>query len=158
MLQRFRFVIVSALVILTSAGVSYAVSASMPNALLTAGTTRYATASATNSELTYPSDGWVNVPGITKYITIPAGKTADVMVIFCGMAWTSPGDELWTCALIRDVAASPGETLLQTDNNTASQCAMFYKTNVTAGSPAVKMQWRAAGSINGAFLNAAPCL
>ena len=42
MLHKFRFVIVSALVVLTSAGVSYAVSASMPNALLPAGTTRYA--------------------------------------------------------------------------------------------------------------------
>ena len=141
MLHKFRFVIVSALVVLTSAGVSYAVSASVPNALLPAGTTRYAAAFADHADAITPADSWVDLPGMTKYITIPTGKTADVMVSFCGTEATSTGGLLWTRALIRDVAASPAGMSLLSSENGSSQCAMFYKTSVTSGSPAVKIQW-----------------
>jgi hypothetical protein len=148
MLRRFKFVIVGALTVLASAAASYAaVSAAMPEALLPSGTARFATASASSSESIEFLDGWVDVPGMTKYITIPGGQTADVMVIFCGHVATDTGVELRARAMVRDVLASPSWSPMKySDNFSASQCVTFSKTNVTAGSPAVKIQWYASGA------------
>ena len=147
MSHRLKFLFTGLLVVMTSAIVSYAVSASAPSAFLTAGTTRYAAVSASTTETVDDADGWVDVPGMTKYISIPSGKTADVMIIFCGNANTVGVDQLWTRALIRDAVAAPSVIgLLPADTKLSNQCAFFYKTNVTAGSPAVRIQWSTSGS------------
>ena len=72
MLHRFRFVIAGILIILINQAVTFAVSASMPTALLPAGSTRYATAASTSTENVNNLVGWADVPGMTKYITIPS--------------------------------------------------------------------------------------
>ena len=146
MLHRSRFLIAALLVVMTSAMVSYAVSASMPNALLAAGSTRYAIASSVNQASLHVFDGWEDMPGMTKYITIPAGKTADVMVIFCGdMDVLNVGDWINIQVLVRDALAAPSPYSLYVSELPASQCAVFYKTGVTAGTPAVKVQWEVSG-------------
>lgn len=144
MFHGFRSVLIGALMVLASAAASYAaVSAAMPGALLAAGTTRYAAASGDTSESVSAGDGWVDIPGMIKYITIPGGMTADVMVTFCGMIRVSTvGTERHVRAMIRDAPASPERYLIKTsDLEWSTQCATYYKTSVTAGSPAVKMQW-----------------
>ena len=149
MLHRFRFVIVGILIILVNQAVTFAVSASMPNALLPDGSTRYAAVYATSTEFSL-SPSWQDMPDMTKYITIPTGQTADVMVIFCGSSFTGEPAYLSVRALIRDVLASPSEFQLQVSDTAgrSSHCAIFLKTNVTAGSPAVKIQWDEAGRLS----------
>ena len=95
MLHSSRFVIAGLLVVITSAIVSFAVSASMPGALMPAGTTRYAAVYATNEVVIHGDAGWMDVPGMIKYITIPGGQTADVIVIFCGLSGNSNGPGLF---------------------------------------------------------------
>ena len=146
MLHRSRSLIAAVLVVITSAIVSYAVSASMPDALLAAGSTRYAAASSNTPETIVAADGWEDLPGMTKYITIPSGKTADVMVTFCGEVSADPATVSTARAMVRDALASPTSFTLKVAVVTfSSQCATFYKTNVAAGSPAVKIQWTATG-------------
>ena len=143
MLHRFRFVIMGVVIVLASAAASYAaVSAAMPNALLPAGTTRYATVYASDFRTINTADGWVDMPGMIKYITIPTGQTADVIVIFCGTGGVNVASGwLNTRATIRDVVAAPTTFLLTDLVGGTSNCGIFQKSNVTAGSPAVKIQW-----------------
>ena len=144
MLHRFRFVISGTLVVLTSAMVSYAVSASIPNTLLPAGTTRYAFVTASGQVLT-PSSSFVNLPGLSTSITIPAGQTGDVMIFFCGASYA----ENFTLvrALVGGSRASPPEVQLREGATTGSesQCANFVKKAVPAGTHTVTMQWRGPG-------------
>lgn len=146
MLHRLRFLILGTLMLLTSAAVSYAVaSAAVPGALLTAGTTRYAAAFATGTDYSL-SPSWQDMPSMTKYVTIPTGQTADVMVIFCGEVWTTGATKLLLRATVRDVVMAPEEiTLLDSEDVASNRCAVFHKTSIAAGSPAVKIQWFVSG-------------
>ena len=145
MLHKFRFVIAGILIILVNQVVTFAVSANMPNSLLAAGTTRYAAAYATSTEYSL-SPSWQDMPAMTKYITIPTGQTADVMVIFCGEVWTDSATDMLVRATVRDIVMAPDEiTLLHQDAGASNRCAVFYKTNVTAGSPPVTIQWFVSG-------------
>ena len=156
MLHKLRFVIIGALMVIASAGASYAaVSAAMPSALLAAGTTRYATAYATGNSGINALNGWVDMAGMTKYISIPGGKTADVIVIFCGNVSADSGALVHVRALIRGAAASPTQfDLTNVYPGRSSSCAIFEKSNVTAGSPAVQIQWEVDGLIiDGATVN-----
>jgi hypothetical protein len=147
MFHKFKLAIIGALMVLASAAASYAaVSAAMSDALLPAGSTRFAAAHATGDTSVEATQGWVDLQGMTKYITIPTGKTADVMVHFCGQVFTQTGGQIWTRVLIRNVVASPSELALPAIANGSTFCSMFYKTNVAAGSPPVKLQWKVAGS------------
>ena len=107
MLHRFRFVIAGILIVLVNQVVTFAVSASMPTMLFPAGTSRYAAAYSLVPAGILDTDGWVDLSGMTKYITIPNGHTADVLVHFCGTAQTDSNSTVWVRALIRDVVASP---------------------------------------------------
>ena len=143
MLHRFRFVIAGILMVLTSAAVSYAVSASMPTALLPAGTTRYATAYRVGTIAEYipaDEDTWTDVLGMTKYITIPKGQTADVMVQFCAMISSTTTSQTPVRATLRDVPGKPGTLWLGMQGWFSNECAIFHWINVTAGSPAIKIQ------------------
>ena len=147
MLQKLKIPIIIVVTAILTQLAGYAVHAAMPDALLPAGTTRYATASASSVEQTTYAAGWLDLPGMTKYITIPTGKTADVIVVFCGEAISDSTDLVSARALIRDVVASPSEVILVYDFiYWSNRCGVFYKANVAAGSPAVKIQWRADGS------------
>ena len=146
MFHKFRFVIAGVLFLVASVVLNQAVSAYMPNALLPAGTTRYAAASAVSSFTIHDYDAWTDVPGMIKYITIPTGKTADVIVLFCGMQGQNATGTLLARALIRDSLAVPADAMMVNSTTSfSSSCAIFQKSNVTAGSPAVKVQLHSTG-------------
>lgn len=146
MFHRFRFVIIGALMVLASAAASYAaVSAAMPGAFFAAGETRYAAVSATNGIAT-SSSTYADMPNATVWITVPTGKTADVLIEFCGDASTSASTGLLVQAMVGSVVAAPGQRTLKYDDvGVATECVQFYKTGVTAGNKAVKIQWKQAG-------------
>jgi hypothetical protein len=145
MLQKLKIPIIIVVTSILTQVVGYAVHAAMPEALLPAGSTRYAAAYGTSAE-SVGFGVWANMPGMTKYVSIPAGKTADVIVIFCGDVSTAPATQLQLRAVIRDVAMAPDfVTLLDSKGTTSNQCAVFQKSNVGEGSPAVKIQWAVNG-------------
>jgi hypothetical protein len=120
----------------------------VPSALLPAGTTRYASAYAANVDSVVSTDGWSPMLGMTKYISIPSGKTADVMVIFCG-AFSVQSGGVSVRALIRDAVAAPASFIMHSNDLTSqSRCANFQKSNVTAGNPPVTIQWSVSQGIN----------
>lgn len=147
MLQKLKIPIIILVTAILTQLAGYAVHAAMPDALLPDGSTRYAAAVSTSVENVLLSDGWIDLPGMTKFITIPTGKTADVIVIFCGSSFTGDPAYLSVRALIRDVLASPEAFQLQVSDTVgrSSHCAIFLKTNVASGSPAVKIQWQVTG-------------
>jgi hypothetical protein len=143
MLHRFRFVIAGVLIILVNQAVTFAVSASMPSALLSAGTTRYAAAQASAIADVSSSPSFADIPGMTKYITIPGGQTADVMVIFCGEAASGSASQYLVRAQIGGALAVPNWSYMTVGSGYGNSCISFYRLNVPAGNPAVKIQWRA---------------
>lgn len=148
MLHKLRFVLAGILIIVVNQAVTFAVSARMQDALLPAGTTRYASAYSGSGDNTSGMDGWNAIDGMTKYITIPSGKTADVMVIFCGVVDVDATSTVYARALVRNTLASPSSFLLQSGTeDMSSRCAYFQQTNVAAGTPAVTIQWNVSGGI-----------
>jgi hypothetical protein len=146
MFQKLKIPIIIVATVILTQGAGYAVRAAMPDALLASGTSRYAAAYATSPQVTSLA-AYSDMPGMTKYVSIPSGKTADVIVIFCGDVATTLNTGLQLRATIRDVPMAPDPvTLLYSDGAISNQCAMFQKTNVTAGSPPVKIQWAADGA------------
>ena len=119
----------------------------MPSAFLAAGTTRYATAASTGSQQLWDGAGWQNLTGMTKYITVPGGQTADVMVIFCTEANATSGNSFEARVYVGGQLASPQSTVMQMAGQTASQCAVFFKSGVPAGTPAVKIQGQGSGTL-----------
>ncbi len=140
MLERFKLPIVIVVIVLLNQAVSYAVQAAVPNAYLTSGTTRYAVAQASTT-ITTTSTTLVDT-GLSKAISIPAGKTGDVIVLFCADV-ISPSFA-YAQAMVGTLAAPPGLVPLRAGGGTGgeSQCANFYVLGVGAGSKTVKMQWR----------------
>ena len=118
------------------------VSAAVPDALLPAGTTRYAAATASTPIYIVAADGWKDVTGMTKYITIPGGQTADVFVIFCAGSYSASADRLNLQAYIGGTLAGPGIQVVPLVTTYRNQCALFQRLNVPAGSPAIKIQWK----------------
>ena len=84
MLQKLKIPIIIVVTAILTQLAGYAVHAAMPDALLAAGTTRYAAISYPGVDIVADYEGWVDMTGMIKYIAIPTGHTADVLVIFCG--------------------------------------------------------------------------
>lgn len=148
MLHRSKLIVGGVLVVLTSAVVSYAVSAAVPQALLPAGSSRYAFAGAnTGTPTSTTSTTFVDLSGLTTTVKIPSGKKGDVFVLFCSE--TRPnGDFANVRALIGGVDSMPGETTLREGTSSQpeeSQCANFARTGVSAGTKTVTIQWRSVG-------------
>ena len=118
MLHKFRFVIMGGLMVFASAAASYAaVSAAMPSALLPAGSTRYATAQSQTLAFVDPDQGFLDVPGMTKFITIPSGQQGDVMIIYCAEVASSTAPSYYLRAIVGGVLASPGDVQIQLQNS-----------------------------------------
>ena len=151
MYRRSRFVIAALLVVLTSAVVSYAVSARVPQTLRPSGTTRYAMAQSSTGVNNTSVNNFIPT-GLATSVTIPAGKHADVMVVFC-----SGGDGDDSFLTVRGKIG--GSVLLPADGFnlmigpyiTGTHCATFYKTGVGEGTKTVKVEWKALAA--GAYLN-----
>lgn len=140
MLQKFKLPIVILVIVVLNQAAGYAVHAAMPETLLASGTTRYAVAQATG--MIYMSSTSLVDTGLSKTITIPAGKTGDVMVFFC--ANTQSQSYAYAYALVGSVGASPGLVQLRNhgDVGSESQCVNFYRLGVPAGTKTVKIQWK----------------
>jgi hypothetical protein len=146
MLRKFKLVVAGLLVVLVSGVVSYAVSAAVPETLLAAGASRYAVTSVSaDAPVVTTSRSFVDVPGLSTSITIPAGKTGDVIVLFCGEAHSAAGTVV-VRALVGPAAALPTSMTIQEGvaitTGFTSRCANFYKLGVGAGAKTVKMQFR----------------
>ena len=83
MISKTKLIVAGILFLLASVVLNQAVSAAVPDALLPAGTTRYATLHSEDYFQTIVGGSWVDVNHSTKYITVPGGQTADVMIIAC---------------------------------------------------------------------------
>lgn len=143
-MHKFRFVLIGAAMVLASAAASYAaVSAAMPGALLAAGTTRYAFVSAV-AQTDTASTSFVNLPGLSTTISIPAGKTADVFILFCGDTVTTNFTSVR--ALVGGSRATPAEAWIRepaaSGGGNETGCANFLKKDVPSGTQTIAMQWR----------------
>jgi hypothetical protein len=141
MLRKSQLILAALLVIVASGTVSYAVSASMPQALLGAGTTRYAVASSVSSELTF-TNVYHTVPGMSVDVDIPGGKVGDIFVIFCADAYADSLTALQVRAWISGFTGTPGYTNFQEEPVIESHCATWYRIGVGPGIRNVAVQWR----------------
>jgi len=142
MVSRSKLIVAGILFLVASVILNQAVSAAVPNALLPTGTTRYAFVRS-SSAVSTTSTSFVNLPGLSTSITIPAGKVGDVMVYFCGQTIT----ESFTTVRVRIGATGgpPSETQIRENTSTGggeTQCAQFAKANIPSGTHTVRMQWR----------------
>ena len=78
---------------------------------------------------------------MTKFITIPSGQQGDVMIIYCAEVASSTAPSYYLRALVGGVLASPGDVQIQLQTPVNNMCVTFYRLNVSAGSPAIKIQW-----------------
>lgn len=150
-MSKSKLIVAGILFLLASVVLNQAVSAAVPSAFLTTGTTRYAfvsTAAATSTT----STSFVNLSGLSTTISIPAGKTADVFILFCGDTVT----ESFTLvrAVVGGSRASPIEMQIREPpadplGGGETGCANFLKTGVPSGTQTVAMQWRGAGAFPG---------
>lgn len=151
MISRSKLILAGILILIASVVLNQAVSAAVPNAFLATGTTRYAFVStAANASTT--STSFVNLPGLSTTIAVPAGKTADVFVLFCGDIVT----ESFTLvrAVVGGTRASPVEMQVREPpadplGGGETGCANFMRKDVPAGTQTVTMQWRGAGAFPG---------
>ena len=143
MSHRFRFVVAGTLIALLSAGIGYAVSAGVPVTLRPAGTTRYAfmtldTVRGINSTFTWEPTL------LSTSVTIPSGKQADVAVLFCSLNDPN-GLGIYVRAKIGGALLEPeigGEGMpLNVAGPYQTNCVNFLKTNVSAGTKTVRVEW-----------------
>ena len=141
MLHKLRFVIAGLVIILVNQVVTFAVAARVPQSLRPSGTTRYAMAQTTTTADNTSSGNWIPT-GLATSVTVPAGKKADVMVVFCSVG-DGDGNVISVRAKIGGAVLlpSPGVTLMSV-SFTGSHCATFYKTGVGEGTKIVRAEWR----------------
>ena len=141
------------LVILVAGVASLAITATALGAFLTKGTTRDAFASVdVSSPATTSSSSFVNLPGMSVSVTIPAGKTADLFVTF--------NAELNGCGPINVRAivdssatiAAPGAALLFSHTGGSAEAHGFtWMRTAGAGTHSVTIQWLSGGGCSQAF-------
>lgn len=134
--------------VLVSSLISYAVSAAAPQSLLVSGSTRYAFVQATGPVST-TSSTFSDVNGLSTSINVPAGKTADIIVLWCGMVSTN--SYLLVRGMIAGTAGTPAYMQAAKDlaGGAQTHCATFYRGGVAAGTRYVKVQWAAHASFDG---------
>lgn len=128
------------------------VSASAPKLLFPIGSSKYA-AVASMAYASTVSTTFVDVPGLAQTFTIPAGKTADLLVYYCGEARSK------SVMVARAVIAGYGVGIppsMRVREPSATQqfisgCANFYFYKVpaspTGGMWTVKIQYRNGGAV-----------
>ncbi len=141
MLRKFKIPIIIVVTAVLTQAVGFAVQAAMPSAFLPSGTTRYAVAQSTAGQLTW-SPSWL--PLLSQSIVLPGGKTADIMVIFCGNGWTNSNlTALQVKVQIAGVVASPGVVNFAAESGVIEgHCAAFYRSGGVAGTVPVRVYWR----------------
>ncbi len=145
MIKKSHLILAGILVVLSSAIVSYAVSAAVPETVLAAGSTRYAVASTTSSTST-SSSTMVDLPSLSTHISIPSGKHGDVIIWFCGYGNT-PTFASAQAVVNSTVALPSGTSILNSTTYGQSGCFNFYLLNVASGTKTVKMRWKSGGGM-----------
>jgi hypothetical protein len=140
-MRKFQLILAAVLVVATSGLVSYAVSASVPSTLLTAGTPRYAVVYATNAIVT--TDTLWHGTGLGTTINIPAGKTGDVIVSICAESYSGTLSVLFVKVVIGCISASPPQMELTDEQTIQSHCGNFWRLGVPASNVFVSTLWRA---------------
>jgi len=141
MVRKSHLVLAAILVVVASAVVSYAVSASVPSAALPAGSTRYYVDQGT-SPVTTSDTVWHTAGGLSTSINIPGGQTGDVMILFCGRTWSDDLTWMEVRAKIGSNVVSPGVLTMAWNASYEGHCANFVKTGVAAGTKTVKIEYR----------------
>ena len=155
MFQKHKFIFMGILIVMasvlgslvTSLVWTNTVSASVPEALLAAGSTRYAfTQKSDQLNITAPQIAtWVDA-GMTTSVAIPSGKHADVVVLFCSQAGAD-GNFITVRAKIGSTYLEPSQAgngvNLIAGSAVQNQCISFQKAGVTAGPKNVVVQWYA---------------
>jgi hypothetical protein len=151
---RLGMATIAAVAALSVAG--YAFAATINPAFSPAGVTRYAmvqqgpTVTATTTSTTF-----VNMPGMSVAVSIPSGKTADLIVTFS--AQVNSCLAMLVRATVDGSAALPSSTQFfwQAGNTGAdSRAFTFFQHNVGAGSHTVRIQWAGVTSCANEFVAA----
>ena len=135
------------LVVLVATVASLAIVATAMGAFVTKGTTRYAFASVNvSSPATTTSSSFVDLPGMSVSVSIPANKTAELFITFsselngCGA--------IYVRAIVGSSAniAAPGAALLFSHTGGSAEAHGFtWMRSVGTGSHTVKIQWQNVG-------------
>jgi len=152
MLRKLRIPIIIVVTAVLTQAVGLAVLAAVPSAFLPNGNTRYAVAQSTSTELTW-SEGWL--PLMSQSINLPAGKTADIMVIFCGNGVANDSHTVLQIKVqIAGTVASPGiVNFADVDAAAEGNCFTFYRVGGTAGQVPVRVYWRSSNGTSGYSVN-----
>jgi hypothetical protein len=131
------------LLVLASGAVGFAASAAVSTpAVLPVGTTQYYVVQSTTYASTTVGT-YATMPGLTTSITIPGGKTADVMVLVCGESWAvESASALFVRAKIAGNVATPVDYEFTTSGDIETHCGTFWKLGVGSGTKTVKAEWR----------------
>ncbi len=141
--------VMTAITVVATVAATSVVSAAVPRVLLPLGTSQYAVVQFTGLSNTL-AVGFVDMPGMVQGLNVPAGKSADVMVLFCGESRTR--DATFARAVIPGVGVLVPNTMqLRSQSGVfESRCANFFRPKVVAPAGAalvVKMQWRGLGGL-----------
>ena len=144
MIRKSQFVAASLIVILLSAAISYAVSASTKVSLLPTGSTRYAL-DVEENQLNVGAPVTWEPTLLSTSVTVPAGKTADVTVLFCAAA-NAAGSFTKVRAKIGGALLLPsdgggGISFAANNATVESHCMNFTRKNVPQGTKTVQIQW-----------------
>jgi hypothetical protein len=130
----------------------YALAASVgPDAFTQQGVTRYAMVASdggSGGNATTASTTYVDMPGMATSISVPTGKTADVIVAFSGMANTCSA--LYVRAVIDSAVASPAEVQFMWNlSGGAESHAFTFFGKAKSGAHTVKVQWKGLSCASG---------
>jgi hypothetical protein len=144
MVKKSHLIAAMVVTVLLSITLSYAVSAAVPSGVLAPGTTQYAIVKQ-DTQLNVGTPVTWEPTGLSTSVTIPVGKTADVMVLLCATA--NPDSSFIKVrakvgsALLVPNASGNGLNLAADYAGIDSRCENFFKGGVGAGTKTVQVQW-----------------
>ncbi len=141
------------LVVLVAAVACLAMAATALGAFVSKGTTRYAFASVNSSSpVTTTSSTFVDLPGMSVSVSIPADKTADLFITFSAeLNGCGPIDARAIVDTSASIAA-PGAALLFSHTGGSAEAHGFtWMRTVGTGAHTVKIQWLSGGGCDHAF-------
>jgi hypothetical protein len=146
MMRKSQVALAAILIILASGAISFAVSAAVGNSTaLPQGTTQYYVAQNTTPTVSSDPTKWHNA-GLTAAVTIPAGKTGDVMVVVCADSWANSATILYVRAKIGGSAGAPPSAIFAWEAVYESHCATFSRLGLGAGTKYVQAQYKPLGA------------
>lgn len=141
-----KLVVVIALTAILTLGAAAAALSFVPGDFLAPGQVRITEVSATSVKNT-TSSSFVTIPGLATNVTVPPGKTADLVIQFSGEV-NSP-DALATQALVDSTVALPGATQIYygagVNLGASAHGFNYYLNGVGSGVHRIAIQWHGLG-------------